>query len=185
MTKSTAEFCDLVSSNPMHDSSVQVFAHEFPIFTHKNTRFSGRLVAVQATSNKKRMREEIAAAAKKPVVILIENYADMNCSCFDFDDLPKMPHNAVGFVVNGAIRNAEKFSNYHVCVRARGSHPGPFRPMPPSLTAQERKDRDLTRIYADAFTYVIGDLDSLLIFSEPEVVMLADKEYRDEILRSD
>jgi regulator of RNase E activity RraA len=185
MTKSTAEFCDLVALNPMHDSSVQVFAHEFPIFTHKNTRFSGRLVVVQATSNKKRMREEIAAAAKNPVVILIENYADTNCSCFDFDDLPKSPNRALGYVINGAIRNSEKFSNYPICVRARSSDPRPFRPMPPSLTAQEKKDRDLTRIYADAFTYVIGDLDGLLIFSEPEVVMLADEAYRDEILRAD
>jgi regulator of RNase E activity RraA len=175
MIKTTAEFYNRIESNDMHDSSVQLFTHEFPIFTHQNTRLSGHLVVVQASDDKKKMREEIAAAAKNPVVILIENCADTNCSCFDFDDLPKMPHKAIGFVVNGAIRNAEKFSNYHVCVRARGSHPRPFCPMPPVLNAQEKRDRDSMRIYADNITHALGDLDSLLIFSDPEVVVLANE----------
>jgi hypothetical protein len=181
MIKTTAEFYNRIELNDMHDSSVQLFTHEFPIFTHKNSRLSGRIVVVPASGDKKKMREQIAAAARDSVVILIENYADTNCSCFDFDDLPKMPHKAVGFVVNGAIRNAEKFSDYHVCVRARGSHPRPFCPSPLALNAQEKRDRDSVRIYADNITHALGDLDSLLIFSDPEIVFLANEVWSSDV----
>jgi hypothetical protein len=127
------------------------------------------------------MREQIAAAARDPVVVLIENYADTNCSCFDFDDLPKLPNKALGWIINGAIRNAEEFSDYHVCVRARGSHPRPFCPMPPILDAQEKRERDSTRIYVDDVTYAIGDLDSLLTFFDPEIVFLANEVWSSDV----